>query len=328
MKAQSIQFRNNLPQFGPKMFIADGGLETSLIFLSEIDLPLFAAFPLIASDEGVAQLESYFAPYIEIAIANNTGIVLDTPTWRCSKGWCKQLGYSLRDTQFFNEASVSFLEKLRARYQSDDTPMVINGAIGPQDDGYNPRNLMSAGEAERYHSHQVEVFAHTNADMISAVTIPYVEEAIGIARAARKAGIPAAISFTVETDGRLPTGMSLREAIEITDAETGVSPVYYMVNCAHTSHFDHVFDGDGGWIKRIYGVRANASCMSHAELDEATELDDGNPQEFGREYAGLRSKLTNLKVVGGCCGTDHRHIAEVCRSFEAVVNQPEQQLAS
>lgn len=328
MKNQSIQYRNNLPQLGPKMFIADGGLETSLIFLSEIDLPLFAAFPLIASDEGIAQLESYFAPYIEIAIANNTGIVLDTPTWRCSKGWCERLGYNLRDTQFFNEASVSFLEKLRARYQSDDTPMVINGAIGPQDDGYNPTNLMSSGEAERYHSHQVEVFAQTNADMISAVTISYTEEAIGIARAARKAGIPAAISFTVETDGRLPTGMSLRKAIETTDAETGASPVYYMVNCAHTSHFDHVLDGDEGWIKRIYGVRANASCMSHAELDEATELDDGNPQEFGRAYAGLRSKLANLKVVGGCCGTDHRHIAEVCRSFEAAANLSEQQLAS
>ena len=328
MKTQPIQYRNNLPQLGSKMFIADGGLETSLIFLSEIDLPLFAAFPLIASDEGIAQLESYFAPYIEIAIANNTGIVLDTPTWRCSKGWCEQLGYTLHDTQFFNEASVSFLEKLRARHQSDDTPMVINGAIGPQEDGYNPTNMMTAGEAERYHSHQVEVFAQTNADMISAVTIPYVEEAIGIARAARKAGIPAAISFTVETDGRLPTGMSLREAIEITDAETGASPVYYMVNCAHTSHFDHLLDGNEDWTRRIYGVRANASCMSHAELDEATELDDGNPREFGREYAELRNKLTNLKVVGGCCGTDHRHIAAVCRWFETDVHQPEQQLTS
>ena len=327
MNAQAAQYRNNLPQTGSRMFIADGGLETFMIFLRDIDLPLFAAFPLIASDDGIAELESYFKPYIDIAVANKTGIVLDTPTWRCSQGWSEQLGYSALDTQFFNEASVDFLARLRNRYQSVDTPIVINGAIGPQGDGYSPSDMMSIETAEEYHSHQVKTFAITQADMITAVTMPYVEEAIGIARAAVSAGIPAAISFTVETDGRLPSGMSLREAIERTDAETGASPAYYMINCAHPTHFDHVLNGDETWMQRIYGVRANASCMSHAELDEATELDDGNPREFGDDYRKLQARLQNLRVVCGCCGTDHRHIAEVCRSIEFSDSDLERQVA-
>ncbi|MCP4331156.1 MAG: homocysteine S-methyltransferase [Gammaproteobacteria bacterium] len=327
MTVQTTQYREQLPQLGNKIFITDGGLETSLIFLQDIDLPLFAAFPLIGSDEGTAQLETYFKPYIDLALANKTGIILDTPTWRCSHGWSDQLGYSVLDTQFFNEASVDLLQQLRDRHATDDSPMVINGAIGPQDDGYNPKNLMSIDEAESYHCHQIEVFAKTRADMVTAVTMTYVEEAIGIARAAARAEIPVAISFTTELDGRLPTGMSLREAIETTDAQTDGTPVYYMINCAHPSHFNHVLDGDESWMKRIFGIRANASCMSHAELDEATELDDGNPREFGQDYAQLRSKLNNLKVVGGCCGTDHRHIAEVCHSLGVVRGASEQQVA-
>ena len=327
MSVQTAQYRNNLPQLGSKMFVADGGLETSMIFLRDIDLPLFAAFPLIADDKGMAELESYFRPYIDIAVENRVGIILDTPTWRCSHGWSEELGYSALDTQYFNEASVDFLVRLRDRHQSADTPIVINGAIGPQGDGYSPTDIMSVETAEKYHSHQVKTFAITRADMVTAVTIPYVEEAIGIARAAKKAGIPAAISFTVETDGRLPSGMSLQEAIEITDAETGGSPVYYMINCAHPSHFEHVLDGDEAWMQRIYGVRANASCMSHAELDEATELDDGNPQEFGQDYRRLQQRLTNLRVVGGCCGTDHRHIAEVCGAIEFAASEPASKVA-
>ena len=327
MNATTAQYRNNLPQLGDKMFIADGGLETSLIFLQEVDLPLFAAFPLIGYDKGVEELKHYYQPYVDMALRNKSGIILDTPTWRASHGWGEQLGYSVLDMQFFNEASVKLLEEMRDTHATEDTPMVINGAIGPQDDGYNPANLMSSADAEAYHSHQIEVFAQTGADMITAVTMCYVEEAIGIARAAKKAGIPAAISFTTETDGRLPTGMTLRDAIQICESETDGSPVYYMINCAHASHFDHVLDGDEDWMQRIYGVRANASCKSHAELDEATELDEGNPKEFGQDYAALRARLKNLKVVGGCCGTDHRHIDEVCRSLGIDQGDPQQQVA-
>ena len=316
MTSKTPQYRDRLPQLGERIFIADGGLETTMIFLEDIDLPLFAAFPLIASDSGMARLEAYFRPYLRIARNNGTGIVLDTPTWRCSHGWGEQLGYSRAEIAAFNHSSVDFLVDLRDRYQTPDLPVVINGAIGPQDDGYSPSNLMSRDEAQAYHAHQVDVFADSAADMVTAVTMCYANEAIGITRAAAAAGIPVAVSFTVETDGHLPDGMGLGEAIRLTDAATGRYPAYYMINCAHPSHFRDVLTGDRDWMRRIYGVRANASCMSHAELDEATELDDGNPGEFGEDYRELQGRLTNLRVVGGCCGTDHRHIAEVCRAIE------------
>jgi S-methylmethionine-dependent homocysteine/selenocysteine methylase len=141
----------------------------------------------------------------------------------------------------------------------------------------------------------------------------YVEEAIGVARAARRAGLPAAISFTVETDGRLPSGQDLGEAIEQVDADA--APAYFMINCAHPTHFEAVLEGGGGWRERIRGLRANASTKSHAELDEATELDSGDPADLGARYAGLRELLPELTVVGGCCGTDHRHVAEICDAW-------------
>ncbi len=309
-------YREQLPQLGDRVFVADGGLETSLIFQQGIDLPLFAAFPLVASDRGIRALQDYYHPYVDIALNNRTGIVLDTPTWRASHGWGDQLGYSVLDIQFFNETAVELLARIRSERATEETPIVINGAIGPRDDGYNPSSLMSIEQAEHYHCHQVETFARTRADMVTAVTMTYVEEAVGITRAAKKAGIPVVISFTTETDGRLPTGASLREAIESTDELTDGAPVYYMINCAHPTHFEQVIEGDDAWLQRIHGLRANASRMSHAELDEATELDDGNPREFGREYAGLQRKLRNLRVIGGCCGTDHRHVGEACTALD------------
>lgn len=324
MSKQPTLYRNNLPQLGSKLFITDGGLETTLLFLRELELPLFAAFPLIDSDEGLAHLQAYFEPYLDIAIQHKAGMILDTPTWRASHGWGNLLGYSAVDIQFFNEASIDLAAEIRERRATADTPIVINGVIGPQDGGYNPNTLRSIDASHSYHSHQVEVLARTQADMITALTLTYAEEAIGLTRAACEAEIPVAISFTVETDGRLPNGMSLQQAIEITDDSTYAAPVYYMINCAHPSHFAQVLDANESWLERIYGVRANASCMSHAELDEATELDDGNPQEFGQDYALLKKRLPNLNVVGGCCGTDYRHIGEICRTLVTAGGADEQ----
>jgi len=128
--------------------------------------------------------------------------------------------------------------------------------------------------------------------------------------------MPVAISFTVETDGRLPSGASLDEAIETTDAATGGYPVYYMINCAHPTHLESAVARAGEWRDRIRGLRANASRRSHRELDESPDLDMGNPEELGREYRELRSVLRNLSIVGGCCGTDHRHVAAIARAMQ------------
>src|SRR5262249_48861160 len=205
---------------------------------------------------------------------------------------------------------ISLMAELRDEY-SGDAPTVISGCIGPQDDGYNPQTKLSADQAEAYHAAQISTFADTEADMVAAITMTYPDEAIGVARAAARAGMPAAISFTVKPDGRLLDGQSLADAIELTDDQTDSGPAYYMINCAHPTHFEAVLGEGSGWQDRIRGLRANASRMSHAELDEAPELDDGDPVDLGSRYAALRDRLPELNVLGGCCGTDERHVHQI-----------------
>jgi homocysteine S-methyltransferase len=204
---------------------------------------------------------------------------------------------------------------LRDAYATDRTPIVIEGVLGPRGDGYKADLRMTEEEAEDYHSKQIEAFRDSAADMIGAFTLTYPEEAIGIARAAARNGMPAAISFTVETDGRLRSGESLGTAIGRVDAAcNGCAPAYYMINCAHPSHFEHAITTGEPWVERVRGLRANASTMSHAELDEATELDAGDPADLGRRYRRLRERMPHLCVLGGCCGTDHRHVAAICEA--------------
>jgi S-methylmethionine-dependent homocysteine/selenocysteine methylase len=307
-----MPLRERLPQLSDATFITDGGMETTLIFHQGLELPHFASFVLLDDEEGVRALLEYFRPYVEIARDAGVGIALDTPTWRANLDWGERLGYSPEALADVNRRGVRLLEQLRE--EADGRPrIVICGCVCPRGDGYQMSETMTAEEAERYHSPQVEVFAETAAELVSALTMTYAEEATGIVRAARAVGIPSAVSFTVETDGRLPSGQPLREAIEQVDAETDGAAAYFMINCAHPTHFADVLEPGAPALERIRGLRANASTMSHAELDEAEELDDGDPVDLARRYAELRERLPNLNVVGGCCGTDHRHISEICR---------------
>jgi S-methylmethionine-dependent homocysteine/selenocysteine methylase len=308
------KYRNALPQLSGDLFITDGGAETTLIFHEGVDLPEFAAFTLLKDSTGQSLLDNYFRRYIQIARDNRTGFILESITWRASRDWGRKLGYDDSQLAEFNRQAITMLETLREEYEDEDTPMVISGCIGPRDDGYNPSAFMSATEAQDYHSAQIETFAGTAADLVSAMTMSYPEEAIGITRAAKYAGMPAVISFTVETDGRLPDGQSLQAAIEETDAATQGGPDYYMINCAHPTHFQDAIASDAPWLERIRGLRANASAMSHAELDESETLDDGNPEELGEQYRALRQYLRHLNILGGCCGTDHRHVEAITRS--------------
>jgi S-methylmethionine-dependent homocysteine/selenocysteine methylase len=298
------------------MFITDGGMETTLIFDGGIDLPDFASFVLLNDANGIEALRAYYATYLEVAAEHGVGIVLDTATWRANPDWGNRLGYSAEALADVDRRGVALLEELRAT--GNGAPqLIISGCIGPRGDGYRIDKEMTAEEAQRYHQSQVETFANTAADLVSALTLTYADEAIGVARAAQDARIPCVISFTVETDGRLPSGQSLREAIEVVDADTDGTIAYFMINCAHPTHFAHVLDEDGDWRRRIRGLRANASEKSHAELDEAEELDPGDPIALARHYRELQTRLPNLTVVGGCCGTSHRHVAEICAAMTA-----------
>ena len=267
--------RNALPQLAGDYFMTDGGIETTLIFMEGQDLPHFAAFHLFKAPEGERVLQKYFLAYAKLAKRFNTGLILETATWRANQDWGGKLGYGKDALAEANTQAVRLIEEIRNVYETPATPIVISGCVGPRGDGYIADRAMSGMEARDYHRTQIDTFAGTAADLVSAITMNYAEEAVGLARAAMQADMPVVISFTVETDGRLPTGQSLGDAIKQVDDATSGYPAYFMINCAHPSHFDHVVAADEPWLERIRGLRANASRMSHAELNEASGLDAG-----------------------------------------------------
>jgi len=302
------KYRNRLPQLDGQLFLTDGGLETTLIFHEGVELPLFAAFDLLREKVGRDKLKQYYVPYIAIAKEQGAGFVLESPTWRASPDWGAKLGYSAEALAAVNRDAIELMHELRAEHETPRMPMVVSGCVGPRGDGYDPGQVMSADEAQAYHAPQIGIYAEAGADMVAAITMTNANEAVGVARAARAAGMPVAISFTVETDGRLPTGQALKEAIAEVDAATGSGPAYYMINCAHPMHFESTLAEGGAWLGRLRGLRANASKRSHAELNEAPDLDAGDPIELGSQHGDLLRRFPQITVVGGCCGTDHRHV--------------------
>ncbi len=305
--------KTTLPNESADLFLTDGGLETTLVFLEGFEHPSFAAFDLLKDEKGYNAIKDYYSRYLKIAKDFNTGFILESPTWRANPDWITKIGYPKSAVCQINEKAVQLLVDLKNEFKDDLSSIIISGCAGPRGDGYKPGNKMDVEEAQKYHSEQIEVFSHTQVDMVSAITMNYVEEVIGIARAASAFNLPIVISFTVEINGKLAAGMSLKEAIEQVDESVKERPLYFMINCAHPTHFiKELQDGQNDeWTKRIKGIRANASCKSHAELDEATELDRGNPQELGNEHKRLKHIFNHLNVFGGCCGTDEEHVLEI-----------------
>ncbi|MEA5572862.1 homocysteine S-methyltransferase family protein [Calothrix sp. UHCC 0171] len=308
------RYRDSLPQLSSDLFLTDGGLETTLIFRQGITLPDFAAFDLLKHRQGYQALEQYFRTYASMAQKYGVGFILESATWRANPDWGRKLGYDHESLAEMNRRAIALLDEIRQEYETEKARMVISGCIGPRGDGYVPTEVMTENEAELYHHQQIQTFRDTDADMVTAITMNYPEEAIGITRAAKLAEMPVAISFTVETDGKLPTGQSLKDAIEQVDTVTDYTPVYYAINCAHPTHFADVLAANEPWVQRIRGIRANASIKSHAELNESVEIDDGNPEELGSQYRQLLNNLKHINVLGGCCGTDERHVEAICKA--------------
>lgn len=314
------RYRHRLP-LKERVFLTEGGMETVMIFQRGIDLAAFAAIDLMRRTDGPEIIADYFQPYLEIAKTSGKGLILDTPTWRASPDWAEAVGFANQaELADANRRGIAVVAGVRGAADSERSPILVSGCIGPRGDGYDPGRQMTAAEAEDYHSWQMDILEDSPVDFVSALTMTHVGEATGIALAAKAAGLPAVISFTLETDGCLPTGDSLERAICEVDEATGGAPLYYMINCAHPVHFNKVLPGPEapgatGWVARLGGIRANASKRSHAELDCACDLDDGNPVELGKELADLAQRLPNLTVLGGCCGTDHRHIAEIAKAL-------------
>jgi homocysteine S-methyltransferase len=296
-----------VPDLRNRRYVTDGGMETDLIFHHGVDLPEFAAFPLLDSPEGRLLLERYYDDYAAIAAAADAGLILEAPTWRANPRWGARLGYDTEDLARVNRAAIALLDRLRARYARTAGDVIISGMVGPRDDGYSADQRLDPADAAEYHAPQLAAFASADTDMATAYTLTDVGEAIGIVQAARAVGLPIAISFTVETDGRLPSGATIDGAI--TAVDQAAPPDYFLINCSHPTHIERGLGDDGPWRHRIAGIRANASAKSHAELDEAEQLDEGDMGALVAGQARLTQSLPALSILGGCCGTDHRHVA-------------------
>lgn len=311
------KYSSALPQLGSRRFLSDSGVETTMIFHEGFDMPSGEAFKFMETEEGRAWFTRYFRRHAEMARKAEMGFIFESPTWRANGAWGGKLGFAEDRLARINRESIGLMADIRADMETASSPMVLSGCIGPLGDGYRPDPKLTAGEAQERHGLQARAFAETDADMIAAITMTNVEEATGVVRAAAEVGLPVCVSFTVETDGRLPTGQTLQEAIEEVDHNTNGRPAYYMINCAHPTHFEGTLAEGNGWLKRIRGLRANASRRSHAELDESPELDVGDPQELGAQYKALIDRHPHITVLGGCCGTDHRHVEQIglaCRN--------------
>lgn len=306
-----------LPQLAGGIFLSDGGLETSLVFLDKIELPHFAAFTLLEDELGRERLKSYYVPYLELCGETpGAGFILETPTWRANSDWANLLGVDAARLRTINTDAARMMCSMRSRWASRlSGPIVVSGVIGPRGDGYIAEAPNSVEDAAIYHHLQAEALAAGGVDMLAAVTMTTSAEALGISMAAKRVGLPVVISFTVETDGRLPSGEALGDAIARVDASA--PPAYFAINCAHPAHFESTLIASEPWTARIQGIRANASTKSHAELDESTELDIGDPKDLAQRYRGLKSALPRLNVLGGCCGTDWRHLRAVRDAWAA-----------
>lgn len=309
------RYRDGLPQLTGGLFLTDAGVETDLIFNHGIEIREFAAHTLLPLADGRAALSRYFEGFLDLARAQNVGFILDTVTWKAHAHWADKLGADAAELKAANEEAVRFIADLRARYQDNARPIVLNGVVGPRGDAYRPEAIIEMADAENYYAQQLGWLAATDVDMITGLTFNQSGEAAGLARAARTAGLPCVVSFTVETNGALPTGQSLADAIDEVDAASDAYPAYYMINCAHPDHFGGAL-ADAPWARRVRGIRANASRRSHAELDEAPELDAGNPHELAHQYRDMATRLPWLNVFGGCCGSDLRHVSEIARVLQ------------
>ncbi|MCC3862253.1 homocysteine S-methyltransferase family protein [Pseudemcibacter aquimaris] len=309
------KYRSNLPFSDGRYFLTDGGMETDFIFHHGIDIPHFATFELLKKPGMEKFIQDYFKKYTDIAAEHNAGFILGGLTWRANNDWGAKFGYDTPDAvDGVVKKVIRYLIEIRDKLETENMPIVISGSLGPRGDGYDPGNPISIEEAKKYHSAQIRSFFDSETDIVSALTMTNTPETIGIVLAAKEIGMPIAVSFTVETDGNLPTGMSIKEAIEKVDENSNAYPAYYMINCAHPTHFSHMLKEDGAWKDRLIGIRANASKCSHEELDNSKELDDGNPVEFGQEYREILAVNPQIKIIGGCCGTDHRHVFEAAKA--------------
>ena len=305
-----------LPQMNGRDMTCGGGIETWLQYVDGFELRHFCLFELLDDKRGVSCLTDFHRKLVEAAATEGFGVINEGLHYRASRDWGELIGYSREGLEEINIRGIEFYQDFAREYDSPESPMIVGGVIGPRGDAYNVGRTPNAAEAEDYHSEQILTLKKAGADQITALTFSSVEEAIGLARAAKAAGMPVVISFFVKHGGRLSGGETVEEAITKVDAATGNAPAYYMINCTHPMEFEAALTS-GDWTRRLGGFMPNAVAMDTLSLCKLGHLEDGDPEELAGQMADLARRFPHIPVWGGCCGTDGRHIGQIARQVGA-----------
>jgi S-methylmethionine-dependent homocysteine/selenocysteine methylase len=305
------------PQKDGRIYLSEGGTETEISYKYGFELPEFAMFPLLDNPEAVSQMQGMYRKYLDVVAKHGMCALIGGLDYRASPDWGKLLGYSPQGLAEANHKSIDFLREVASEYASDIPEILIQGLIGPRGDAYERNISISENEAEDYHSIQLTTLKEANVDLALAITFNNVSESIGVARAAKKIGVPLAISLSLDSTSKLNSGPSLAEAITTIDAETDLAPEFYLINCSHPLEYEPAIES-GDWINRVRGVRPNASKMEKIELCQIGHLEDGDPVELGAQCGDLARRYPHMDIWGGCCGTWDTHLDQIAKNILAI----------
>lgn len=302
-------------------FLTDGGIETRLIYEFGIDLPDFASFLALFDDRGRAALREIYRGYLAVAAEFRMPMLVGAPTWRAHPECLRRFGFAKADDlRRVNAEAVAFLQDLR-RETRTETLVHIAGVIGPRRDGYRAEDAPALDEARAYHEAQAQALAGLGVDLLYAPTFPSRDELAGVAQAMARTGLAYALAPVIDPKGRLLDGHSFAEAVRLVDESTDPKPLYFLAGCVHPSTF-LAAAAEGGdrtmprMPGRLAGIKANASPLPPEELDRLGHLDADAPAVLAQEILAARRRY-GLRILGGCCGTNDRHIRALAEAVGA-----------
>lgn len=296
--------------------LSEGAVIERLRRDSDFDLdPFIVNSGFIYEDVSKAAIETIYRQYLDIGLQYQLPLVLSTPTWRASRERIEAAGYADRDV---NGDNFRFLDKLRNAYGAYSAKVAICGLLSCRGDAYNPSEALNAAEAFEFHTWQATMLAQAGVDFLMAATLPSLGEATGLAQALAATRKPYVVSFVLRPEGTLLDGTTLKDAVNTIDTTVSPQPLAYMSNCTHASIFRRALQQEVNASllerKRIIGLLANTAALKPEDLDNSDALVTEDPVTFGRSVAELHKKF-GLKILGGCCGTDQRHIGHLAQQL-------------
>ncbi|WP_242521620.1 homocysteine S-methyltransferase family protein [Motiliproteus sp. SC1-56] len=291
--------------------MTEGGTETEIMYKFGFELPHFAMFPLLDNPKAVSALNGMYQRYLDTAAKHGFNALVGGLDYRASPDWGSLLGYSNTGLAEMQLRAIEFLRDVAKPYQGQIADIQIVGVVGPRGDAYALNKTISAQEAEAYHSTQLETLQQADVDLVWAATFNNVPEAVGVSRAAARCQLPLCMSFTLDSNHRLKSGPTLKQAIETVDLKAGDRrPDFYGINCSHPLEFSPAIE-QAAWFERVRCLRPNAAMMDKISLCKLGHLEDGDPQDLGEQMGELARRFPHIDIWGGCCGTWERHLEQI-----------------